>query len=137
MTDLELMEKFEDGTLPIENFHHEQHVRVAFLYLAKYRVLEAVERFSTALTRFAARNGKAGLYHETITWAYMLLIRERMARAGREQTWTEFRTSNCDLLDRESPILKKYYREETLASDLARKAFVLPDRMLEVVSAER
>jgi hypothetical protein len=40
-------------------------------------------------------------------------------------------------LDRESPILKKYYREETLASDLARKAFVLPDRMLEVISAER
>jgi hypothetical protein len=134
MTDHELMEKFEGGTLPIESFHHEQHVRVAFLYLAKYRVLEAVERFSTALTRFAARNDKAGLYHETITWAYMLLIRERMARAGREQTWREFRASNQDLLDRERPILKKYYLEETLASDLARNAFVLPDRILEVVS---
>ncbi len=134
MTDLELMEQFEDGTLPIEAFHHEEHVRVAFLYLAKYRALEAVERFSTALTRFAARNGKAGLYHETITWAYMLLIRERIARAGRDQTWTEFRASNWDLLDRERPILKKYYREETLASDLARNAFVLPDRTLEVVS---
>jgi hypothetical protein len=134
MTDLELMERFEDGTLPIEVFHHEEHVRVAFLYLARYRGLEAVERFSTALTRFAARNGKAGLYHETITWAYMLLIRERVARTGRDQTWTEFRASNQDLLDRERPILKKYYREETLASDLARNAFVLPDRMLEMVS---
>jgi hypothetical protein len=128
------MEKFEDGTLPIEAFHHQEHVRAAFLYLAKYRVLEAVERFSTALMRFAARNGKAGLYHETITWAYMLLIRERIARSGQEQTWTEFRARNWDLLDWERPILKKYYREETLASDLARNAFVLPDRILEVVS---
>jgi hypothetical protein len=133
MTDLELMEQFEDGTLPIEAFHHEDHVRVAFLYLAKYRVLDAVERFSSALVRFAARNGKTGLYHETITWAYML-IRERIARARREQTWTEFRASNWDLLDVQNPILKKYYREETLASDLARNAFVLPDRILEVVS---
>jgi hypothetical protein len=134
MTDLDMMERFEDGTLPIENFHHEEHVRVAFLYLAKYPVLQAVERFSTALTRFAARNGKAGLYHETITWAYMLLIRERMARAGRDQTWTEFRASNPDLLDRERDILKKYYRQETLVSELARNTFVLPDRILEVVS---
>ena len=67
----------------------------------------------------------------------MLLIRERIARAQREQTWTEFRASNGDLLDRERAILKKYYREETLASDLARNAFVLPDRMLEVFSAGR
>jgi hypothetical protein len=37
-------------------------------------------------------------------------------------------------LDREKPILKRYYREETLASDLARNAFVLPDRILEVVT---
>ncbi len=134
MTDLELMEQFEDGSLPIGAFHHEEHVRVAFLYLAKYRVLEAVERFSAALTRFAERNGKAGLYHETITWAYLLLIRERMARAGLGQTWAEFRGSNGDLFDRERPILKQYYRKETLTSDLARNAFVLPDRMLEVVS---
>jgi hypothetical protein len=134
MTDFELMEQLEDATLPIEAFHHEEHVRMAFLYLAKYRVLEAVDRFSTALVRFATRNGKTGLYHETITWAYMLLIRERMARAGREQTWTEFRASNPDLLDRERPILKKYYREETLSSDLARNAFVLPDRISEVAS---
>jgi hypothetical protein len=137
MTDLELTEQFEDGTLPIENFHHEEHVRVAFLYLAKYRMLDAVGRFSTALTRFAARNGKAGLYHETITWAYMLLIRERMARAGREQSWAEFRASNWDLLDRERRILKRYYREETLVSELARDTFVLPDRILEGISAER
>ena len=69
MTDLELMEQFEDGTLPVEAFHHEEHVRVAFLYLSKYSVLDSLERFSGALRRFAERHGKAGLYHETITWA--------------------------------------------------------------------
>jgi hypothetical protein len=132
MTDLELMEAFEDGTLPVEAFHHEEHVRVAFLYLSRHSVLESLQRFSTSLVRFAERNGKAGLYHETITWAYLLLIRERMSRTGRKQTWTEFLAGNRDLLDRERPILKRYYREETLNSELAKRTFLLPDRTLEL-----
>jgi hypothetical protein len=137
MTDRELVEQFEDGTLPLKCFHHEEHVRVAFLYLGKYRVLDALERFSASLRRFAAGYGKAGLYNETITWAYILLIRERMARAEREQTWAEFRENNRDLCDRETNILKKYYREETLASELAKSTFVLPDKTSERVSTIR
>ncbi len=99
MTDLELMEQFEDGTLPNEAFHHEEHVRLAFLYLSKHSVLDSLERFSGSLRRFAERHGKPGLYNETITWAYMLLIRERMARTGQEQTWLEFRADHTDLCD--------------------------------------
>jgi hypothetical protein len=133
MTDRELMERFEDCTLPIECFHHEEHVRVAFLYLSKYPVLDSLERFSVSLRRFAARYGKANLYHETITWAYILLIQERLARAAHRQTWPEFKANNADLFDRERNILKKYYREETLASDLAKSTFVLPDRIAEPV----
>jgi hypothetical protein len=133
VTDHELVERFEDCTLPLECFHHEEHVRVAFLYLCRYPVLDALERFSGSLRRFAARHGKGGLCHETITWAYILLIRERMARAERKQTWPEFRANNTDLFDRETNILKKYYREETLASDLAKSTFLLPDKTADPV----
>jgi hypothetical protein len=107
---------------------------VAFLYLSRYSVLDSLDRFSGSLRRFAERHGKAGLYHETITWAYVLLIRERMARVGQPLTWPEFRAKNTDLVDRGRDILKGYYREETLASELARKAFLLPDRILGAVS---
>jgi hypothetical protein len=54
----------------------------SFLYLSRYPALEALQRFSTSLLRFAIARGKPGLYHETITWAFFLLIRERMARMG-------------------------------------------------------
>jgi hypothetical protein len=131
MTDLELMERFEDGTLPIEAFHHEEHVRVAFSYLSKYSVLDSLERFSGSLRRFAERHGKTGLYHETITWAYVLLIRERMARVGQPQTWAEFKVRNADLWDGKTGILKKYYRAETLTSELAKNTFLLPDKAAE------
>ena len=91
MIDDEFIARFEDGTLANESFHHCDHVRVAFLYLSHYPALEALERFSTSLRRFAAANGKPDLYHETITWAFVLLIRERLARGGCRQAWPEFR----------------------------------------------
>lgn len=128
MTGDELIQQFEDGTTPAATFHHADHVRLAFEYLCRYSALEALRRFSAALQRFAARQGKAQLYHETITWAYLLLIRERIARAGSVQTWEEFGERNADLLVWKGGVLAALYRQETLDSDLARHTFVLPDR---------
>ncbi len=128
MTDNELLERFETCTLPNSAFHHEDHVKVAFLYLCKYPVLEALARFSTSLARFAVANGKPGLYNETITWAFLLLIRERMARAGHQQVWGEFAARNPDLLTWKDNVLKKYYRDDTLTSNLAKNTFLFPDK---------
>ena len=127
MTDQELIEQFEDGTLPNEGFHHREHVRTAFLYLTKYPVLEALQIFSRTLRRFAETRGKPQLYHQTITWAYIFLIQERMARAGSKQSWEEFARDNPDLLVWNDGILTRFYRSETLTSELARTVFLLPD----------
>jgi hypothetical protein len=128
MNDSEWMQAFEAGTLPNGSFHHADHVKMAFLYLQKYAPLEALGRFSAALTRFATANGKPALYNETITWAFLLLIRERIARAGSPQTWAEFSAANTDLLRWDDNILKKYYRSETLTSELAKSVFLFPDK---------
>jgi len=130
MTDDEFIATFEDCSLANESFHHADHAKMAFLYLCRYPALEALQRFSTSLARFAARNGKPGLYNETITWAFLLLIRERMVRTGVQQTWAEFAASNKDLLSWKDNVLKKYYREETLSSDLARSFFLFPDKII-------
>jgi len=121
----ELIEQFEATAL--ESFHHADHVRLAFAYLCDYPVLEALGRFAAALKRYAAARGKSQLYHETITYAYFFLICERMARsAGAE--WDEFERHNADLFVWKDGVLSRYYREETLQSDLAREVFVLPDK---------
>jgi hypothetical protein len=128
MTGDELIQQFEDGVTPPATFHHADHVRLAFEYLCRYSALKALERFSASLQRFAAAQGRAQLYHETITWAYLLLIRERIARAGSGQTWEKFAERNADLLVWKGGVLATLYRQETLDSDLARHTFVLPDR---------
>jgi hypothetical protein len=130
MTDRELMEQFERATLPAECFHHREHVRVGFLYLTERPILAALQAFSAALQQFAAAHGKTTLYHETITWAYMFLIQERMARAGRKQNWEEFARNNPDLLTWKGGILSRFYSDKTLASDLAKEIFVFPDKCM-------
>ena len=128
MTDEELIAQFESGSLPAVGFHHADHVRVAFAYLGRYPLLQALEKFSAALRCFAASQGKPNLYNETITWAYLFLIHERISRTAERQTWEQFATENPDLLTWKDGVLKRYYAEETLHSDLAKRVFVLPDR---------
>lgn len=125
MTNQQIVAEFEHGRAPGGSFHHADHVRVAFAYLSEFAFPDAVTRFRDALTRFAVGAGKPQLYHETITLAYLALINQR--RAGQQQSWDEFSRENPDLLVWKNGVLSRYYRPETLNSDLARKTFVLPD----------
>ena len=128
MRDEEFLERFENCTLPKESFHHKDHVRLAWLYLRSRPLLEALKRFSESLKRFARAHGKGGLYHETITWAYMFLINERMMR-GEETSWEEFADNNPDLFNWKESVLGAYYNEETLKSELSKRIFVFPDKL--------
>jgi hypothetical protein len=130
MSNQDFIRCFESDTLPEDSFHHADHVHLAFTYLCEYPVLQALEKFSSALKKFAVARGKPQLYNETITCAYFFLIHERMAR-GRGDDWEEFAQRNTDLLIWKDGILTRCYSEGTLKSDLAREVFVLPDKCLE------
>ena len=128
MNNSDFLAAFEDGTLPEDRFHHPDHVRAAWLLLREEPPAAALARYSSALRRFAAAKGRTQLYHETITWAYVLLINERVQRSGGRLDWEEFAAANPDLLTWRPSVLDRYYTPETLGSDLASRAFVLPDR---------
>jgi len=129
MNDQEVINRFESGEVPESNFHHADHVRLAFAYLKKHPILAALAKFSAALKQFAAGHGKTQLYNETITWAYIFLIAERIARSGAEPLeWNHFAEKNPDLLVWKDGILTRYYEDATLKSDLARRTFIFPDK---------
>jgi hypothetical protein len=125
VSDAELLADFADGSL--EPFHHLDHVRVAWLYLQREPLLRASERFSSDLRRFAAAKGKPGLYHETVTLAFLFLIRERMP--AEPEPFEDFAARNPDLLSWKPSALERYYKPETLESERARHSFLLPDRL--------
>jgi len=125
-TDEALLEAFVSTALPGDQFHHEQHVRVAWLFVRRHGMPAALGEFSEAIKRFAAAKGAHGLYHETITWAFLLIISERQVRQP-ASTWDDFSRANADLLSWKPSVLDRYYSKELLKSDVARRSFVMPD----------
>jgi hypothetical protein len=131
-----LIAALEDCTLPLPAFDHRAHVQAGFAYLQRHGYAGGLAAMATALRRFAAHHGKHGLYHETVTAAFLALIHQRMAEdlAARGEKialadaqaldWECFAASHPDLFA--SDLLARYYSKETLRSDLARHCFVLP-----------
>ena len=136
MTCEELIRQLEDCSLPAASFDHRAHVQAGFAYLQRCGFAGALTAMAGALRRFAAHHGKAGLYHETVTAAFLALIHERMAgdllgregaielSAARGLDWEGFAARHSDLFAPD--LLERYYAKETLRSELARHCFVLP-----------
>jgi hypothetical protein len=128
MSDDDFIAQLEACTLPEDRFHHADHLHAAWLYLTRVPLTQAIARFSEVLRAYAASQGKADRYHETVTWAYLLLLNERIRRPSSPATWEHFEALHPDLFDWKNSILLRYYRQETLDSPLARQVFLMPDR---------
>lgn len=128
MTDDEFACAFEDLSLPPSSFRHADHVHLAWIYLGRLALPEAMRRYADRLRAFAAHLGKPGLYHETITYAFLLVINERIADAPSGEDWPGFQARNPDLFAGVRAALGRWYSEERLASERSRAGFVMPDR---------
>ena len=124
--DNDFLEAFRTGALPLSDFDHRAHVRTGSLYVTRFGLGLAIERFGKDLRSFAAAHGKHGLYHETITVAFLALINERVALGG-DRGWDAFAEANPDLFRKNS--LAPFYAPEELASAEARRVFKLPRRV--------
>ena len=127
MSDDDFLKALENATLPPSAFDHRAHVRAGYLYLERYGLGGAIMRFGTALKAFAAANGKRGLYHETITVAFLALINEHRA-CNSGAPWPEFAAANPELMN--SGALTAFYAPEELATPEARRVFKLPRRRI-------
>lgn len=127
MTDAAFRNAFETATLPESDFDHEGHVRMAWIYLNQHPLPEAISRFSEDLKRYTRTLGAADKYHETITWFFMVLVNDRMADSDAE-SWEAFKSEHPDLTASAPALLQAHYSKERLASNAARRRFLLPDR---------
>ena len=126
MTDDELLQDFEGARLAV--FHHDDHVRVAWIYLRRLGIHGALAAVSEGLKRLAAAHGQGAKYHATVSWLYVFAIHERMAAAEGTDSWDEFASRNPDLLVGWGTFVGRYYSPGVLSSALARREFLLPDR---------
>lgn len=115
---------------PDGDFHHEGHVKLAYIYLSQYTLLEAITLYCKGLKQFAESHGFASKYHQTLTVLLLLQIYERMGQS-KATSWEDFAQQNPDLLGWNKAGLEALYSSQTLWSETARLQFVLPDKIAE------
>jgi len=121
-----LVRSFEDTTLPRECWDHAAHLTVALWYLKHHPVEEATRRMREGIQRYnhAVHNDIA--YHETLTLAWLALIRRFQGHFDRGQRLEELAARMIDgLCDKQ--LLFHFYSRERLLSDDARQRWVAPD----------
>jgi hypothetical protein len=125
MTDQEFLAAYNAGQLAAAGFDHRAHLRAAFLLLRSRPFLEACIAMRDGLQALAGKLGKPDLYHETVTVAFMALVAQR--KPADASNWDSFIAQHGNLCERE--LLDAWYSKALLASNAARTAFAMPDRV--------
>jgi len=128
MNESELVRAFESCDPALHSLSHADHLRVAWAYLQREPFGIAGERFCAGLRRFALSRAVPGLYHATITWAYLALLDESRHVLGAGASFQDVMTRQPGLFDHRDGTLRKLYGAEQLDSALARAVFLLPGR---------
>ena len=118
---------FERGTLDPAQFNHRVHLSVAWSYLQRDGFPEGAVRFRQDLQRYVAKVGAEGKYHETITWAYLVLLNEeRCLRSPPGESFAAMIQRRPELLDHRNGPIARCYGKAQLDSAEARRVFMFP-----------
>ncbi|WP_395737012.1 hypothetical protein [Prosthecobacter sp.] len=129
MSDAEHLRRFEDQSLPLEEWNHRAHLKVAYLYLQGLPFSEALERLRSGIKSYNAAHGimdtPTGGYHETLTQVWLQLVAATLHQFGPAESADAFFEAQTQLCDKRTPLL--FFSRERLMSAEAKREFVEPD----------
>lgn len=132
MHDGELLNQFENCTLPFQTWNHRAHVKVAFLYLRHLPFDTALEKLRAGIKAYNAAHdvpeGPHSGYNETTTRAFLQLIHATMQAYGELYPTTDAETfcrTHPQLLS--THVLRLFYSPERRGHPEAKVRFVEPD----------
>lgn len=121
--------EFEACRWPLNDWHHRQHIKVAYLHLVRYSFDEAVNRIRERIKAHnAAHNvpeSPTGGYHETMTQAWMRLVHLTICEYGPCDSADSFFEQHPELWEKKT--LRLFYSRELFMSPRAKVEFVEPD----------
>ena len=126
----ELLRRFEDCTLPREEWTHAAHLTVALWHLLQFDWPEAVARVRARIKRYNAAHGipttPTGGYHETLTLFWLRAVRAFLeAERNEARALVPLANELAATADKSLPLA--HSTRERLFSPEARAAWVEPD----------
>ena len=129
MDDETFLQQFEAANFTAEQWHHPEHIKVAYLYLCRYSFDESVDRMRAGLkTLNAKQNVPESLtrgYHETLTQVWMRLVQLTIELYGTAESSDVFYQQSPQLS--QPKVLRLFYSRDVIMSAQAKAEFVEPD----------
>jgi hypothetical protein len=129
MNDDVFLAEFEAGRLPLEQWHHREHIKIAYLYLRGHSFESALERIREKIKGHnkvhKIRNLPTSGYHETMTQAWLRLVQLTLCEYGPAETADVFFEQNPQLSQKK--VLRLFYSRELFMSPRAKAEFLEPD----------
>jgi hypothetical protein len=115
---------FEAGQIANQNFHHRDHLRLAWVQIRRIGLERASESVAVAIRQFAAHDGNADRYHDTMTRFWVRVVGIGINRHP-TLPFEDLLAAEPHLLDKNLPFL--HWSRERMRSDEARLRWVEPD----------
>jgi len=126
LTDAEFQRQFENLTLSPDHFDHRGHLRIAWLYLKQDSLVIAIEKVCGGISRYATSLGATDKFHHTVSEATVRIMAQRLTEQP-AKTFDSFLAANQDLQADLLGVLSRYYSDEQLHCEAAKRAFQTPD----------
>jgi len=118
---------FEACRTPKDAFHHAQHLVVAVCYLQQLSTEHATARMRESLMRFLDHHQvDKQKYNETLTAFWVQMVASVLGELPKKASLVEKCNQTIESLN-DPKLALKFYSEELLWSDEARKHYVAPD----------
>ena len=127
--DEDFLAAFEACRWPLEQWHHREHIKIAYLYLCRYGFDLATERIRERIKAHNLAHCVPELptsgYHETMTQAWLRLVHLTLCEYGRCESADIFYDQNPQLSEKK--VLRLFYSRDLFMSPRAKVEFVEPD----------
>jgi len=122
--DEEFFAAFEAGKIANQDFHHRDHLRLAWIQIRRLGVERASDTVAGAIRRFAAHHGHADRYHETLTRFWVRVVGTGITRHPM-LSFDDLVAAEPHLLDKTLPY--RHWSRERMGSDEAKRQWTEPD----------
>ena len=125
LSDEQFIAAMEQLRVAKSDFHHRDHIRLAWAYLRKDNPSLAGKNLANCIRRYAIHHGVPRKYHHTITLVWVCIVAAAMRLTPAIESFELFAAAHPFLLEVRLPWT--FYSAARLDSESARSGWVEPD----------
>jgi hypothetical protein len=122
--DEQFLATFEAGKIANQDFHHRDHLRLAWIQIRRLGPEGAAQAVAGAIRNFAAHHGHADRYHETMTLFWVRVVGMGINRHP-GLAFDDLLAAEPHLLEKNLPF--RHWSRERMGSDEAKRQWTEPD----------